>query len=189
MHGGLGLGLAIVKHLADLHGGSVGADSSGEGRGATFWLTLPLVETESPEQAPSSASTSADIAGLKVLVVEDDDETRESLLEILTAAGAEVRALAMVAPAIEALSAFEPHVLLSDLAMPGEDGFSLIAQIRRLPPERGGRIPAAALSALAGIDDRDRALDAGFQMHIPKPVDIETLFAALARLAAMRSPA
>ncbi len=141
VHGGLGLGLAIVKHLVDLHGGGVGAESDGEGRGATLWVTLPLVETRSPRQAPTPATTSADVAGLEVLVVEDDEGTRECLVEVLSAAGAKVHAASTVAQGIEALSAFQPDVLLSDLAMPGEDGFSLLAQVRLLPPERGGRIP------------------------------------------------
>jgi len=187
VHGGLGLGLAIVKHLVDLHGGSVGADSDCVGRGATFWVTLPLVNTRTSEQAvPPPAKPDASVSGLRVLVVEDDEGTRECLLEVLSDAGATVRVASTVPEGIEALSAFKPDVLLSDLAMPGQDGFSLIAHLRSLPPDRGGRIPAAALSALAGVDDRQHALAAGFQMHIPKPVDIENLLSAVARLATLR---
>jgi len=186
-HGGLGLGLASVKHIVDLHGGSLGADSVGEGRGATFWVTLPLVHT--PDQPkPRRASPGADSAGVRVLLVEDDEGTRDCVVEVLSGAGAMVRAVGSVAEGIAALLEFKPDVLMSDLAMPGQDGFNLIAQVRSLPPERGGTIPAAALSALAGVDDRQRALAAGFQMHVPKPVDIDGLLSALAQLAAMRRP-
>ena len=187
VHGGLGLGLAIVKHLVDLHGGTVGAESAGEGHGAAFWVTVPLVETRAQAQPPSRATrAAADISGLRVLVLEDDEGTRESLAEILAVAGASVRAVATVKEGMHALSEFAPDVVLSDLAMPGEDGFSFISRVRNLPPERGGRTPAAALSALASTEDRQHALDAGFQMHLPKPVDIDVLFSAVARLAATR---
>jgi len=188
LHGGLGLGLAIVKHLVDLHGGTVGADSAGEGRGATFWITVPLVETRALGHPPTTKTIAGpDIAGLRVLVLEDDELTRESLAEILAVAGTSVRVAATVQEAMRALSEFQPNVVLSDLALPGEDGFSFISRVRSLPSEGGGRVPAAALSALASVEDRQHALDAGFQMHIPKPVDIDALFSALARLAEMRS--
>ena len=121
-----------------------------------------------------------------MLVLEDDEGTRESLAEILAVAGASVRAVATVKEGMHALSEFTPDVVLSDLAMPGEDGFSFISRVRSLPPERGGRTPAAALSALASTEDRQHALDAGFQMHLPKPVDIDVLFSAVVRLAATR---
>jgi two-component system, chemotaxis family, CheB/CheR fusion protein len=186
-HGGLGLGLAIVKHLVDLHGGRVGAESDGEGRGATFWVTLPVAQTAALDRSTSHrAPPQSEVAGLHVLLIEDDEGTRECVVEILGGAGAIVRAAGSAAEGMKALREFEPDVLLSDLAMPGQDGFGLIAEVRSLPPERGGRIPAAALSALAGVEDRQRALAAGFQMHIPKPVDIDTLLATLARLAALR---
>jgi two-component system CheB/CheR fusion protein len=186
-HGGLGLGLAIVKHLMDLHRGSVRAESAGEGHGATFVVTIPLVGASAQAQPTQPARKALpDVAGLRLLVLEDDEATRESMAEVLTMAGAAVRAVATVHEAIQALSEFQPDVLLSDLAMPGEDGYALITRVRSFPPERGGRIPAAAISALASFDDRQRALDAGFQMHIPKPVDIDALFSAVARLATMR---
>ena len=186
-YSGLGLGLAIVKHIVDLHGGSVGADSAGEGLGATFWVTIPLVQPPAARQAtPPPVSPRAEIAGLRVLLVEDDEGTRECVCEVLSAAGAEVRGVGSAAEAVDGLAKFKPDVLLSDLAMPIQDGFGLIAQVRSLPDEHGGRIPAAALSALAGVDDRQRALDAGFQMHVTKPVDIDDLLSAVARLAAMR---
>jgi two-component system, chemotaxis family, CheB/CheR fusion protein len=121
-----------------------------------------------------------------VLLVEDDEGTRESVAEFLGGRGAIVRAAGTAAEGMQALREFQPDVLLSDLAMPGQDGFSMMAEIRRLPPERGGRIPAAALSALAGVDDRQRALAAGFQMHVSKPVDVDGLLSAVAQLSALR---
>ena len=187
-YSGLGLGLAIVRHIVDLHGGGVGADSAGEGTGATFWVTLPLVRSppaaELPTPTPVTPGTR--VAGLRVLLVEDDEGTRECVFEVLSAAGAKVLAVGSAAEAVSALGEFRPDVLLSDLAMPVQDGFGLIAQVRGLPAEQGGRIPAAALSALAGVEDRQRALAAGFQMHVTKPVDIDDLLAAVAQLAAIR---
>jgi two-component system CheB/CheR fusion protein len=186
-HGGLGLGLAIAKHIVDLHGGTVGADSAGEGRGFSAWVTLPLVRAPALRGAtPAPARPVTGVAGLRVLVVEDDEGTRESLVEILSRAGAEARAAASADEGLSALEEFKPDVLLSDLAMPVRDGFGLIAQVRSLPAEKGGRIPAAALSALVGVDDRQRALAAGFQLHVPKPVDAHGLLSAVARLAATR---
>lgn len=186
-YSGLGLGLAIVKHIVDLHGGRVGAESAGEGLGAAFWVTLPLVRAPAARvPTPSPASPGAKVAGLRVLLVEDDEGTRECVFEVLSAAGAKVLAVGSAAEAVPAIGEFAPDVLLSDLAMPVQDGFGLIAQVRALPAEQGGRIPAAALSALAGVEDRQRALAAGFQMHVTKPVDIDGLLSAVVQLAAMR---
>ena len=182
-YGGLGLGLAIVKHIVELHGGRVGADSPGEGQGATFWVTLPLVRAPAVERAVQQPEPrGAGIAGARVLVVDDDESTRECLTEILNGAGATVRAAASAVEGLEALEEFKPDILLSDLAMPARDGLSLITAVRSLPPERGGRTPAAALSALAGVDDRQRALDAGFQMHVTKPADLDVLLVAVGQL-------
>ena len=183
VHGGLGLGLALVKYLVELHGGSVGADSPGEGQGATFWVSLPVVGSPRSEGAASRAGRSTDVSGVRILVVEDDEDTRESLLEVLAQGGAVVRAACSAAEALATLDEFKPDVLLSDVAMPAEDGLSLIAKVRALPPERGGRVPAAALTALAGPDDRDRVLAAGFQAHIAKPIDVDDLLQSVARLA------
>jgi CheY-like chemotaxis protein len=119
-------------------------------------------------------------------VVEDDEDTRDSILTALAQGGAVVRGACSAAEALDIRAEFEPDVLLSDIAMPGEDGFSLIAKVRALPPERGGQLPAAALTALAGVDDRDRVLAAGFQAHIAKPVDVEDLLRSVARLASSR---
>jgi two-component system CheB/CheR fusion protein len=181
-HGGLGLGLALVKHLVELHGGAVGADSPGEGQGATFWVKLPAIRPSGGE-VRSLRDHSADITGVRILVVDDDDDTRESILAVLQQAGAVVRAASSAGEALRILGEFKPEVLLSDMAMPGEDGFCLIAKVRALPPEQGGRVPAAALTALAGTDDRDRVLAAGFQAHIAKPVNVPDLLQSVARLA------
>ncbi len=180
---GLGLGLAIVRHLVELHGGSVGAESRGEGQGATFWVRLPIIQGAGLEVARDRRVPSANVTGVRVLVVDDDEDTRESILTLLAQRGAVPRGARSAAEALDVFAEFDPDVLLSDIAMPDEDGFSLIAKVRALPPERGGRVPAAALTALAGLDDRDRALAAGFQEHIPKPVDVHDLLRSIARLA------
>jgi two-component system CheB/CheR fusion protein len=197
-HGGLGLGLAIVRDLVRLHGGTVHADSPGEGRGATFTVTLPLDAVPldaSPAASDVHRAQQADeastdrrrrtrpLAGLRVLVVDDDDDTRNALAESLRARGAEIRTGASAAEAMQALEDLWPHVLLCDVAMPGEDGYSLIRRVRALEPDRGGRIPAAALTALAGREERERALAAGFQMHIAKPMTLNGICAAIAELA------
>jgi two-component system CheB/CheR fusion protein len=183
---GLGLGLAIVKYLVEAHGGSVGADSLGEGQGATFRVTLPVIPGSGAELAHAARVPAANLTGIRVLVVEDDEGTRESILAALAQSGAVVRGARSAAEALEILTEFEPDVLLSDIAMANEDGLSLIAKVRALPPERGGRVPAAALTALAALDDRDRILAAGFQAHIAKPVDLEELLRSVARLASSR---
>ncbi len=185
IHGGLGLGLALVKHLVELHGGSVGAESPGEGQGATFWMKLPAIQA-SGDEAPRARDRPVDVAGVRVLVVEDDAGTRESLVAVLERGGAAVRSASSVGEALAVLGEFQPDVLLSDVAMPGEDGLGLIAKVRALTPEQGGLVPAAALTALAGLDDRDRFLKAGFQAHIAKPVDVDDLLRWVARLASSR---
>jgi len=180
-HGGLGLGLALVKHLVELHGGSVGADSPGEGQGATFWVKLPAIRPSGGEVL-SGRDHPPDITGVRIIVVDDDDDTRESILAVLQHAGAVVRTACSAGEALRILGEFKPDVLLSDMAMPGEDGFCLIAKVRALPPEQCGQVPAAALTALAGTDDRDRALASGFQAHIAKPVNVDDLLRLVARL-------
>ena len=190
-HGGLGLGLSIVRHLVELHGGSVAVLSEGEGTGAEFTVRLP-VRLSVPEGAvlTQSVDTKAGVwdnpsllDGVRVLVVEDEEDTRELLLASLRQCGAEVTAASSVAEALASLDRTLPDVLVSDLAMPDEDGYSLIRKVRSRDPEAGGKIPAAALTAYARAEDRVRALASGFQRHLPKPVepaDLITLVASLA---------
>jgi len=185
-HGGLGLGLAIVRHLVELHGGNVYVDSPGEGKGATFAVTFPLLQSIEPSGA-TGRSTGAfnsirTLDGLRVLIVDDEADARELLSAILEQRGAQVTAAASAAEAMDCLlqgNGRLPDVLVSDLGMPSEDGFDLIRKIRSLEPERGGCIPAIALTAYARNEDRARALAAGYEMHVSKPVEPEQLSNAL----------
>ena len=194
IHGGLGLGLSIVRQLVDLHGGSVSVQSEGEGKGATFTITLPFVGVVSDEQEVESVHpTQSDeilsfdglpsLEGLKVLVVDDEADTRELIEEVLRECGSEVIISSSAAEALEALEQHKPDILISDLGMPDEDGYALIEKIRALPSERGGDIPAAALTAYARAEDRMRVLRSGFQFHLPKPVDSAELVTVVASLA------
>jgi len=197
MHGGLGLGLAIVRHVVEMHGGTVRADSPGEGYGATFTVRFPLIGVRSGEETIGIASHAHGPAagngfsfdyvpalkGLHVLVVVDEPETRDLLVAVLSRCGAEVRASSSAQDAIEALRQWKADVLVSDIGMPGEDGYELIRKVRAMEPERGGRIPAVALTAYARVEDRLRALSAGFQMHVPKPVEPVELAAVVASFA------
>jgi signal transduction histidine kinase/DNA-binding response OmpR family regulator len=185
-HGGLGIGLAIARHLTELHGGSIRAESGGEGCGATFTLRFPvgLAAHVAREETPSASGT--DLGGVRILLVEDEADTRDGLTLVLTKQGASVEAVGSVREALEALDRELPDVLLSDLALPGEDGFSLIRRIRTRSPEAGGRIPAAALSAYVRPEERARAILAGFDRHLPKPIEPAELAAALRELVARR---
>lgn len=191
-HGGLGLGLSIVRHLVELHGGGVSVDSEGEGKGAAFTVRLPVRQVVSDEAAALDETQTSLmrvwdsqglLAGVRVLVVEDEDDTRELLVTALEQCGAEVVSAATAAAALEHLDRRPPDVLVSDLAMPDEDGYSLIRKIRARESERGGTVPAAALTAYARTEDRVRALASGFQRHLPKPIDPSDLIAAVATLA------
>jgi chemotaxis methyl-accepting protein methylase/signal transduction histidine kinase/chemotaxis response regulator CheB len=196
--GGLGLGLAIVRHLVEAHGGTVTAQSPGVGKGATFSVTLPLMPASRLEldgDDPSVSSSPlletgerARLRNLRILVVDDDPGTREALSDMLGRAGAEVRAARSTDEAMSIMESFQPGVLLCDIAMPGEDGYSFIRRVRALGPARGGAVPALALTALAGQEDQLRALAAGFQMHVAKPADIVRLTQAVLELAHL-SPA
>lgn len=185
-YGGLGLGLAIVRHLVEMHGGTVEADSPGLGLGAAFGVRLPLMSisyiSEGTESISVNDESQISLNGLRVLVVDDEADGRELVAFILEQHGALVSEAASVAQALSALESGMPHILISDLGMPGEDGYSFIRQIRALPGEKGGKIPAIALSAYAKEEDRRRALLTGFQMYMSKPFDPLELIVMVASL-------
>jgi CheY-like chemotaxis protein len=184
-HSGLGLGLSIVKHLVEAHGGTVHADSSGAGHGAVFTVRLPTIVAAPPRTADaaqaSRTSTDISLAGLRVLVVDDDAESRHVLTAHLESSGATVLAAAAAGEALEILTRERVDVLLADIAMPGEDGYSLIRRLRSLDAEAAA-VPAAALTAFAREEDRQQAFRAGFQLHLAKPIDAGSLLAAVATL-------
>jgi PAS domain S-box-containing protein len=171
-YGGLGLGLAIVRHLVEAHGGTISADSDGEGLGATFTVRLPLLDLQ-PEikQTHELLNRELDLTGIRVLCVDDEPDTRELLGVLLTQYGAEVMTVSSAAEVMTVIDSFCPDILISDIGMPKMDGYTLMEQIRSLPPHRNGQIPAIALTAYAGEIDRKRALSVGFQKHIAKPVE------------------
>ena len=191
-HTGLGLGLAIVRQLVELHGGSVDAASQGEGLGATFTVRLPIAAEVTTGQPASVgerrtlASTGSPMRrlprldALRVLVVDDNNDGRMLTSLVLTQAGASVKAAASVPEALQMLEGDRPDVLVSDIGLPGEDGLGLIRQIRQREAEHGGFLPAVALTGYARVEDRDRSLAAGFQAHVPKPVDPAELAAVIA---------
>jgi signal transduction histidine kinase/ActR/RegA family two-component response regulator len=186
--GGLGLGLAIVRHLVELHGGTVSAHSDGVDKGATFSATFPLLadRTEPIAVAHSAELKASDIRalnGLRVLLVDDEPEARQIISTVITRTGAEVTVCTSASEALAKLGEWQPDVILSDIAMPDEDGYSFISKVRRLPRERGGETPAAALTAYARDVDRQQALAAGYQMHIAKPIGAGQLVSMIARLA------
>jgi signal transduction histidine kinase len=186
-HGGLGIGLALVRHIAELHGGSVFAESPGEEQGATFVVKLPLmvagVRDHAVAQAKSGPPDSPSLVGVRVLVVDDDPAAVELVQEVLTQTGGEVRGAGTADEALRVLEQWRPDVLVSDIEMPGQDGYTLIRKIRALAPERGGMTRAVALTAFGRPEDRIRSLMAGFNIHVSKPVDPSELTAIVASLA------
>ncbi len=180
MFGGLGLGLSIVKHLVELHGGRVAAKSAGPGQGATFIIELPMSPRRGECDAPPASDAdvvlggvggTAFLSGLTVLYVDDEKDARELVRSVLVDRGARVLIAETAEEARRLLALEKPDVLITDIGMPGEDGYSLIRTIRALPAESGGAIPAAAVTALARPEDRRRALLAGFQTHVVKPFE------------------
>ncbi len=186
-HGGLGLGLAIVRHLVELHAGTVEAHSEGEGSGARFIVNLPirasLVLPLLADVSIASGATAPTLAGLRVLVVDDEPGARELLNRMLQGLGADVALAESGNAALSLLFEQRPHVLLADLGMPGMDGYALIEQIRALEPDFGGQTPAVAVTGYSSPHDRLRALQAGYQNHIAKPVEAQELAIVIASLA------
>ncbi len=186
--GGLGLGLAIVRHLVELHGGTVSAHSDGVNKGASFSATFPLrAERSEPIAVAHSGEITAfeirSLDGLRVLVVDDEAEARQIISTVITRTGGEVKTCTCASEALANLAEWKPDVILSDIAMPDEDGYSFINKVRSLPREKGGETPAAALTAYARDVDRRQALAAGYQMHIAKPIGAGQLVTMIARLA------
>ncbi|MBD2246126.1 ATP-binding protein [Nostoc sp. FACHB-888] len=186
-YGGLGLGLAIVRNLVELHGGTIHANSPGKEQGATFTVKLPLLKSPplpalQPLPLPSPLP-SLSLLGVRVLVVDDQTDTRDFITTVLEQCQAEVQAVASVQEALQVITQWKPDVLVSDIAMPDEDGYSLIRKVRSQPPELGGNIPAAALTAYARAEDRMRAIQEGYQLHLPKPIEAAELTTVVARLA------
>jgi len=191
LHGGLGLGLSIVRQLIELHGGTVRVESEGEGKGATFIVSLPVAPVIANKDDFESAEVSRDegtselrtiLEGSRVLIVDDEQDTRELVKAILEHTGFEVITSSSAAEALVALEKFRPHALVCDVGMPGEDGYTLISRVRVLPPERGGQTPAVALTSYVRGVDRQRALNSGFQAHLAKPVDSGELISVLTHL-------
>lgn len=185
-YGGLGLGLAIARNLVELHGGTIHANSPGKGQGATFTVKLPLLKSPPLHPIaplPLSLSIPLSLLGVRVLVVDDQADTRDFITTILEQYQAEVQAVESVAKALQLITQWKPDVLVSDIGMPDEDGYSLIRKLRSQPPELGGNIPAAALTAYTTAEDRMRAIQEGYQLHLPKPIEAAELATVVARLA------
>ena len=193
-HGGLGLGLAIARNLAELHGGTIEAESEGEGLGATFTVTLPITAVVSPVtrvaesenrdavKETSGISDRPNLAGIKILAIEDGADARELLRVVLEGFGADVATASSAREGLEVMAGWRPDVIVSDIGMPGEDGYSFIEQVRKLKASEGGNTPAIALTGFVRVEDRMRALEAGYQMFVPKPVQANELGKTIATL-------
>jgi CheY-like chemotaxis protein len=185
-YGGLGLGLAIARHLVELHGGTIAAESAGEGRGATFRVRLPLA-SDGRYVVPIEASLTLDpqvLSGLRIVVVDDQPDARDFLTVVLGRYGADVTPATSAATALEAIQGMRPDVLVADIAMPDEDGHALVRRVRRLEAGTGHTTRAIALTALASLADRDRSLAAGFDVYLSKPIDPVELVSAVAQTVA-----
>jgi CheY-like chemotaxis protein len=194
--GGLGLGLSIVRHLVELHGGTVTAESRRDTNGAIFTVRLPLTAVSAAKSPPaaqamqfsqasrqvSPQNQTSSLAGLRVLLVDDEMDGRQLVTIMLEQIGVQVKAAASADEALQTFAEWKPDVLVSDIGMPEEDGYSLIRKVRALPREQGGNVPAAALTGYVGQEDYVKALSAGYHSHIKKPVELEELIAVVASL-------
>jgi CheY-like chemotaxis protein len=189
--GGLGLGLALVRHIVEAHGGVVEARSAGPGAGAVFTVTIPIREALPLGPAPSRETGGAldgwqteptSLDGVRILLLEDEPDARELLSLVLEQAGGEVQATASASEAFQALGRFKPHVLISDIGMPEEDGYTFISRVRALDAREGGACPAIALTAYTRTEDRKKALAAGFTVHLEKPLRSAALVSVVANL-------
>jgi PAS domain S-box-containing protein len=190
-HGGLGLGLAIVKHIVTAHGGTIHAESDGEGKGATFVVRLPArsaVPALGARTTPAGVRPSPRLDGLRILVIDDEEDARMLVAAVLCEQGADVHVAGSAAEALEKLALVRPDVVVSDIGMPLMDGYSLIQKIRALPPALGGRTPAVALTAYARAEDAQRAFAAGYQMHVAKPIEPSYLATVVANLGGRSQP-
>jgi PAS domain S-box-containing protein len=187
-HGGLGLGLAIARHLVEIHGGTITADSPGDGQGSTFTVRLPLMDSAAKEVTSGVRSGEFRqpqqlLSGLRVLVVDDDADTLQLMTTALTSRHATVTAVSSAGEAIRAIKASRPDVLVSDIAMPDEDGYGLIRKIRALEDQAGPQLPAVAITAYAKEEDRNRALSSGYQIYLAKPIELAELVSVVAKAA------
>jgi CheY-like chemotaxis protein len=190
--GGLGLGLSIVRHLVELHGGTVTAESRGDSHGAIFTVRLPLAAAGAAKSPPAAQAMrfsqvspqnhTSSLEGLRVLLVDDETDGRELVTIMLEQNGIQVKAAASADEALQTFAEWKPDILVSDIGMPEEDGYSLIRKVRALPLEQGGNVPAAALTGYVSKEDYSKALSAGYHSHIKKPVELEELIAVVARL-------
>jgi CheY-like chemotaxis protein/anti-sigma regulatory factor (Ser/Thr protein kinase) len=188
-HMGMGLGLAIVRHVVDLHGGAVAAESKGAGQGSEFIVRIPISAAplgRGPEidGALEQNDAAPDLmkAKRRVFVVEDDDDAREVVTACLERGGFEVRVAASAADALRSIAAWRPDVIVSDISMPDVDGYEFIRQLRALPEDQGGRVPALALTAYARLEDAAKAMSSGYQAHVAKPINPDELVAAISKL-------